>query len=42
MLDKAEAKTVLTETLAGLKRAPKYVRRAQAEWIALAERTLKG
>ena len=45
MLDKAgrkgEAKTVLTETLAGLKRAPKYVRRAQAEWIALAERTLK-
>lgn len=42
MLDKAEGKTVLTETLAGLKRAPKYVRRAQAEWIALAERTLKG
>jgi hypothetical protein len=39
---KAEGKTVLTETLAGLKRAPKYVRRAQAEWIALAERTLKG
>jgi len=46
LLDKAgrgpEAKTVLTETLAGLKRAPKYVRRAQAEWIALAEKTLKG
>jgi hypothetical protein len=39
---KAEAKTVLTETLAGLKRAPKYVRRAQAEWIALAEKALRG
>jgi len=46
LLDKAgrkpEAKTVLTETLAGLRRAPTYVRRAQAEWIALAEKTLKG
>ena len=46
MLDKAgrkaDAKTVLSETQAGLKRAPKYVRRAQAEWIALAERTPKG
>jgi hypothetical protein len=39
---KAEAKTVLTETSAMLKRAPKYVRRAQAEWIALAEKALKG
>jgi hypothetical protein len=37
----AEAKTVLTEVLAQLKRAPKYVRRAQAEWIALAEKTLR-
>jgi hypothetical protein len=39
---KAEAKTVLTETLTGLKRAPKYVRRAQAEWIALAEKAVRG
>jgi hypothetical protein len=39
---KAEAKTLLTETLAGLKRAPKYVRRAQAEWIALAEKAVRG
>jgi hypothetical protein len=38
---KAEAKTILTETLARLKRAPKYVRRAQAEWIAAAEKTLR-
>jgi len=46
LLDKAgrqaEAKTVLTEVLAQLKRAPKYVRRAQAEWIALAEKALRG
>jgi hypothetical protein len=45
LLDKAgrqaEAKKLLTETLAGLKRAPKYVRRAQAEWIALAEKALR-
>ena len=45
LLDKAgrqsEAKRLLTETLAGLKRAPKYVRRAQAEWIALAQKTLQ-
>jgi len=39
---KAEAKTLLTETLTGLKRAPKYVRRAQAEWMALAEKALRG
>ena len=37
----AEAKTVLAEVLAQLKRAPKYVRRAQAEWIALAESALR-
>jgi hypothetical protein len=46
LLDKAgrqaEAKKLLTETLAGFKRAPKYVRRAQAEWMALAEKTLRG
>jgi hypothetical protein len=38
----AEAEKLLTETLAGLKRAPKYVRRAQAEWMGLAEKTLRG
>jgi hypothetical protein len=46
LLDKAgrqaEAKSVLSEVLAQLKRAPKYVRRAQAEWIALAERAVRG
>jgi hypothetical protein len=36
-----EAQILLTDTLARLKRAPKYVRRAQAEWIAAAERALR-
>jgi len=44
LLDKAgrsaEAKAVLADVLAQLKRAPKYVRRVQAEWIALAQRAL--
>jgi hypothetical protein len=38
----AEAKVVLGEVLAQLKRAPKYVRRAQAEWISRAETALRG
>lgn len=46
LLDKAgrsaEAKAVLAEVLARLKRAPKYVRRVQAEWIVLAEKALRG
>jgi hypothetical protein len=46
LLDKTgrrpEAKAVFTELLTGLKRAPKYVRRVQAEWIALAEKALRG
>ena len=46
LLDKAgrqsEAKSVLTEVLTQLKRAPKYVRQAQAEWIALAEKAVRG
>jgi hypothetical protein len=37
-----EAKAVFTELLTQLKRAPNYVRRAQAEWIALAEKALRG
>jgi hypothetical protein len=45
LLDKAgreaEAKAILTEALVQLKRAPKYVRQVQAEWIALAEKTLR-
>ena len=46
LLDKAgrqaEADNVLNEVLTQLKRAPKYVRRAQAEWIALAEKAVRG
>jgi len=45
LLDKAgrhaEAVAVLGEVVAQLKRAPKYVRRAQAEWIGLAEKALR-
>ena len=37
-----EAKAVFSEVLTQLKRAPKYVRRVQAEWIALAEKGLRG
>jgi hypothetical protein len=37
----AEAISVLTEALTQLKPAPKYVRRMQAEWIALAERAVR-
>ena len=44
LLDKtgrrAEAKDVLVDVLARLKRAPKYVA-AQAEWISLAEKALR-
>ena len=39
---KADARVVFTELLTQLKRAPKYVRRVQAEWIALAEKALRG
>jgi hypothetical protein len=46
LLDKAgrqaEARVVFAELLTQLKRAPKYVRRVQAEWIALAEKALRG
>jgi hypothetical protein len=45
LLDKvgqlAEAKVVFTELLTGLKRAPKYVRRVQGQWIAIAEKALR-
>lgn len=36
-----EARVVLTDVLTQLKRAPKYVRRREADWIALAEKALK-
>jgi hypothetical protein len=37
----AEAREILSETLERLRRMPDYVRKAEAEWIALAERGLK-
>ena len=38
----AEAKRVLTDLLTHMRRAPKYVRKVQAEWIGMAERALRG
>lgn len=38
---RAEARSVFAEVLKQAKRAPKYVRKAQAEWIAIAERELR-
>jgi hypothetical protein len=38
----AEAKRVLTDVLTHMRRAPKYVRKVQAEWIGLAEKALRG
>jgi hypothetical protein len=37
----AEAKTICSGVLTQMRRAPRYVRRAQAEWIAIAERALR-
>jgi len=46
LLDKAgrhaEAGVVFGKLLTQLNRAPKYVRRVQSEWIALAEKVLRG
>jgi hypothetical protein len=39
---KAEARVVLTDLLTHMRRAPRHVRKVQAEWIAMAERTLRG
>jgi hypothetical protein len=36
-----EAKVILADALTQLKRAPKYVRRREAEWAALAEKALR-
>lgn len=38
----AEAKVVFTELLIQMKRAPKYLREAQAEWLSIAEKQLSG
>jgi hypothetical protein len=36
----SEARVVFTELLVQMKRAPRHVRRAQAEWLSMAERGL--
>jgi hypothetical protein len=38
----SEAKVVFTELLIQMKRAPKYLREAQAEWLSIAEKQLSG
>ena len=36
----ADAKVVFTELLLQMRRAPKYLREAQAEWLSIAEKQL--
>jgi len=38
----AEARRIYGEILTQMRRAPRYVRQVQAEWIAIAERSLRG
>ena len=38
----AEARAVLSDLLTHMRRAPKYVRKVQAEWIGMAEKALRG
>lgn len=38
----SEAKVLFTELLVQMKRAPRHVRKAQAEWLSIAERQLSG
>jgi hypothetical protein len=38
---RAEAKAIYTNLLTQMRRAPKYVRKAQAEWIAIAEKQMR-
>jgi hypothetical protein len=38
----AEARVVFAELLIQMKRAPKYSREAQAEWLSIAEKQLSG
>jgi hypothetical protein len=37
----AEGKLVLNDLLNHMRRAPKFVRKAQAEWIGMAEKALR-
>ena len=39
---KAEARQVFTDLLTHMRRAPKHVRKVQAEWIGMAERAMRG
>jgi len=39
---KGEARHVLTDLLTHMRRAPKHVRKVQAEWIGMAEKALRG
>jgi len=39
---KTEARVVLDDLLTHMRRAPKHVRKVQAEWIGMAERALRG
>jgi hypothetical protein len=39
---KAEARVVLTDLLTYMRRAPRHVRKVQAEWIGMAERAIRG
>ncbi|MGL3108454.1 hypothetical protein [Bradyrhizobium sp. BR 1432] len=36
----AEARMVFNELLIQMRRAPKYLRKAQAEWLSIAEKQL--
>jgi len=40
--ERAEARRVLTDLLTHMRRAPRYVRKVQAEWIGVAEKALRG
>jgi hypothetical protein len=39
---KSEARLVLSDLLTHMRRAPKHVRKVQAEWIGMAERAIRG
>jgi hypothetical protein len=39
---KTEARAVLSDLLTHMRRAPKHVRKVQAEWIGMAERAMRG
>jgi hypothetical protein len=39
---RAEARRVLSDLLTHMRRAPRYVRKVQAEWIGMAEKALRG